>query len=92
MPRIVRIRPGDAMTADLPCERGRTPHDYEFQVITLPRGMSLGAARAEITAESDRGRWDLVRTRRYIGGARKVWMRRRIMRVRSTLGDTPLSA
>lgn len=90
VPRIVRIAPGDPALAQLPCERGRTSDDYEFQVVTIPRGMSLGTARAEVTAETDRGRWDLVRSRRYTGGARKVWMRRRIIRVRSTLHDAGL--
>lgn len=85
VPRIVRIAPGDPALAGLPVERGRTPADYEFQVVTIPRGMSLGTARAEVTAETDRGRWDLVRSRRYLGGGRKVWMRRRIIRVASTL-------
>jgi hypothetical protein len=41
--------------------------------------------RATLTEQSEYGRWDLVRTRLYLGGGKKVWMRRRIIRVASTL-------
>lgn len=81
----IRIAPAPA-AGDLPLERGRRPEDYEFQVVTIPRGVPLSAARASVTAEAEYGRWELARTRMYIGGAQKVWMRRRILRVRSTLG------
>ncbi|PWH05919.1 hypothetical protein DEO23_10655 [Brachybacterium endophyticum] len=69
----------------MPVERGRTPEDYEFQVLAVPRGTSLGSVRSALAAESEYGRWDLVRTRLYMGGERRVWMRRRIIRVRSSL-------
>ncbi len=48
---------------------------------------SLSAVRASLTDEAEYGRWELARTRKYIGGGKKVWMRRRIIRVRSTLGQ-----
>lgn len=70
---------------DLPVERGRRPADYEFQIITVPRGTSFGQVRAELTAQAEYGRWEHARTRLYIGGGKKVWMRRRIIRVESTL-------
>jgi hypothetical protein len=74
-------RPG----VDLPVEKGRSPEDYEFQVLAVPRGVSLGTVRRALAAESEYGRWDLVRTRLYYGGEKRVWMRRRIIRVSSTL-------
>lgn len=89
IPRVQRLHPSDASVASLPVPRGRSAADYEFQVVTLPRGTSLTLARAEVADEVDRGRWDMVRTRMYVGGARKVWMRRRIIRMRSTLGSYP---
>ena len=70
---------------DLPVERGRRAEDYEFQIITVPRGASVGQVRAELAEQSEYGRWEHARTRLYFGGGRKVWMRRRIIRVQSTL-------
>ncbi|PMC75340.1 MULTISPECIES: DUF5703 family protein [unclassified Brachybacterium] len=70
---------------DLPLEKGRRPEDYEFQIITVPRGASVGQVRAELAEQSEYGRWEHARTRVYLGGGRKVWMRRRIIRVTSTL-------
>lgn len=74
---------------DLPLERGRRAEDYEFQIITVPRRTSLSSVRSTLTEEAEYGRWELARTRIYLGGAKKVWMRRRIIRVRSTLGQPP---
>lgn len=82
--RVVHVRDPRGMR-DLPLESGRRPEDYEFQIITVPRSASVGSVRASLTEEAEYGRWELARTRIYIGGEKKVWMRRRIMRVRSTL-------
>lgn len=70
---------------DLPLEKGRRPEDYEFRIITMPRRASIGTVRAALTEEAEYGRWELARTRIYMGGEKKVWMRRRIIRVQSTL-------
>ncbi|MGP5054875.1 DUF5703 family protein [Brachybacterium paraconglomeratum] len=70
---------------DLPVERGRRPEDYEYQIITVPRGSSIGQVRAELAEQAEYGRWEHARTRLYMGGGKKVWMRRRIIRVQSTL-------
>lgn len=77
--------PSAAAVADLPVEKGRTHADYEFQVLTVPRGSSIGSVRSALADRSEYGRWELVRTRVYMGGGKKVWMRRRIIRVTSTL-------
>lgn len=84
--RIVHVRDPRGIP-DLPLESGRRPEDYEFQIITVPPRTSLSAVRASLTDEAEYGRWELARTRKYIGGGKKVWMRRRIIRVRSTLGQ-----
>lgn len=84
--RIVHVRDPRGVP-DLPVEQGRRPEDYEFQIITVPPRTSVGQVRAHLTEEAEYGRWELARTRRYLGGGKKVWMRRRIIRVRSTLGD-----
>ncbi|PWD52273.1 hypothetical protein C8046_01490 [Serinibacter arcticus] len=58
---------------------------YEFRVLTLPRTTSGGDVRRLLTDEAEYGRWELARTRIYIGGTRKVWLRRKVLRVTSTL-------
>lgn len=58
---------------------------YEVRVLTLPRSTSRGDVRRLLTEEAEYGRWELSRLRLYVGGDRKVWLRRRIIRVRSTL-------
>ncbi|TGO04498.1 DUF5703 family protein [Serinibacter arcticus] len=62
---------------------GRTT--YEFRVLTLPRTTSGGDVRKLLTDEAEYGRWELARSRLYIGGTRKVWLRRKVLRVASTL-------
>jgi hypothetical protein len=58
---------------------------YEYRVLRLDRLMSRNDARRLLTDEAEYGRWELARTRLYAGGERKVWLRRKIIRVRSTL-------
>ncbi|HLS50150.1 MAG TPA: DUF5703 family protein [Actinomycetaceae bacterium] len=59
---------------------------FEFRVVELPREASRSEVRRLLTEEAEYGRWELARTRIYSGGTRKVWLRRRMMRVPSTLG------
>ena len=59
---------------------------YEYRVLTLPRSTSRSDARRLLTEEAEYGRWELARTLLFEGGVRKVWLRRRIIRVSSTLG------
>lgn len=73
----------------LPLESGRAAEDYEFQIITVPRSSSVGQVRAALTDQAEYGRWEHARTRIYLGGGKKVWLRRRIIRVESTLGQPP---
>ena len=70
---------------DLPVERGRRAEYYEYQILTVPLGTSIGQVRAELAEQAEYGRWEHARTRLYLGGGKKVWMRRRIIRVQSTL-------
>lgn len=58
---------------------------YEFRVVDVPRDASRADVRQLLTEQAEYGRWELARTRVYEGGARKVWLRRRTMRVASTL-------
>ncbi|QHT55637.1 hypothetical protein GXP71_05745 [Cellulomonas sp. H30R-01] len=58
---------------------------YEYRVLTLPRTTSRNDARRLLTEQAEHGRWELARTVLYAGGERRVWLRRKIIRVRSTL-------
>ncbi|WP_324652795.1 DUF5703 family protein [Georgenia sp. H159] len=58
---------------------------YEFRVLSLPASASRNQVRQLLTEEAEYGRWELARTRLYMGGSRKVWLRRKIIKVRSTL-------
>ena len=82
--RFRRLDPA-AAPRDLPVEPGRDPSDYEFRVAVVPRRTSLSALRAALASEAEYGRWELARTRLYHGGGKQVWLRRRSIRVRSTL-------
>lgn len=59
--------------------------EYEYRLLTLPRGTSRGDARKVLTEHAEYGRWELARVRLRFGGTRQVWLRRRIMRVRRSL-------
>lgn len=58
--------------------------EYEFRVITLPAQISRAEARQLLTEHAEYGRWELARVRLYAGGMRRVWLRRRIIRVART--------
>ncbi|MPV35730.1 DUF5703 family protein [Georgenia subflava] len=58
---------------------------YEYRTVTLPGTVSRGDVRKLLTDEAEYGRWELARTRIYLGGTRRVWLRRRAMKVPSTL-------
>ena len=59
--------------------------EYEFQRFRLPRTLSRSAVRRLLTDHAEYGGWELARLRLYPDGTRKVELRRRIIRVRSTL-------
>jgi len=73
----------DAASADepRPASPASAPPDFEWRVLTIPRGVSRPDARRLIAEEAEYGRWELARVRLYRGGTRRVWLRRRIIRV-----------
>lgn len=69
---------------------------FEYLVVTVgpDAGSAAGHRRAsaraakELLAErSETGAWELQRTVAYTGGVTRHWMRRRLTRVRATLGS-----
>ncbi|MDQ1704543.1 MAG: hypothetical protein QOF18_909 [Frankiaceae bacterium] len=59
--------------------------DYEYQRLTLPRGTSRNVAQRLLTDAAEHGHWELDRLWLFPDGRRRVVLRRRILRVRSTL-------
>jgi len=59
--------------------------DYEYRRLLLPRTTGRGAAQRLLTDAAEHGHWELDRLRLYPDGTRRVVLRRRILRVKSTL-------
>jgi hypothetical protein len=58
--------------------------DYEYRLLVVPRGTSRAEARRLLTEHAEYGHWEVARVRLYAGGARQVWLRRKIIRVTRT--------
>ncbi len=56
----------------------------ETRVVVIPANVSRAAARQMLADEAEYGKWELARVQRFRGGARRVWLRRRTMKVRRT--------
>jgi hypothetical protein len=59
-------------------------NEYEYQVLVFHRDVSRGDVRRVIAEHAEYGHWELSRLLIYFGGARRVWLRRRIIRVQRT--------
>ncbi|MBG6192354.1 hypothetical protein IWX64_003325 [Arthrobacter sp. CAN_A212] len=57
---------------------------YEYLVLTVKAGEPVNAARQALTEHAEYGKWELERSCIYIGGGRRYWMRRKVMRVERT--------
>jgi hypothetical protein len=58
---------------------------YEYLVLTVSPVDSLHEARRRLVEHSEYGKWELERSKLYLGGARRFWLRRRVMQVRRTV-------
>lgn len=67
---------------DLPVVAG----EYEYRVITIPRGVSRAEVQRVLAEHAEYGHWELARVRVFMGGLRRVWLRRRIIRIVRTAG------
>lgn len=65
----------------LPAGPGR---QYEYLVLSVGPGDSLADARQRVREHSEYGRWELERSRLYMGGGRQYWLRRKVMLVERT--------
>ncbi|WP_228373689.1 DUF5703 family protein [Demequina soli] len=57
---------------------------FDWRVVDIPPDITRGEARALLTEQAEYGRWELFRSQMFFGGARRVWLRRRVMNVRRT--------
>lgn len=53
---------------------------YEYRSVTFDRKVTRADIRAALTDEAEYGHWELHRSVIYIGGKRRVWLRRKILR------------
>jgi hypothetical protein len=60
-------------------------NNWEYLVMTVSPRDSLAEARRRVVEHAEYGKWELQRSILYRGGARRYWLRRRIIRVQSTL-------
>ncbi|WP_297083932.1 DUF5703 family protein [uncultured Demequina sp.] len=61
--------------------RASAPSRFEWRVVEIPRDVTRSEVRALVTEQAEYGRWELKRSQILVGGARRVWLRRRVMRV-----------
>lgn len=80
-PDPARRSPPGAVPAGQLRPLGAADADFEYRVIEMPRGTTRAEARRALTDHAEYGRWELARVRLEFGGARRVWLRRRIIRV-----------
>ena len=50
-------------------------------MVTFTRFVSRGQAQRFLADQADLGHWEVAQVRVYWGGVRRVWLRRRIIRV-----------
>lgn len=55
--------------------------DYEYRVMVFARHVTREEARRVLAEAAEHGDWELRRVRVYVGGARRAWLRRPIIRV-----------
>ena len=58
--------------------------EYEYRVLVFSRDVSRSDLSRAVADEAEYGHWELSRLRLYLGGGRRVWLRRRIIRVQRT--------
>lgn len=58
--------------------------EYEYRVLTFGRDVSRADIRRALGEHAEYAHWELARTVVYVGGSRKTWLRRKIIRVQRT--------
>lgn len=55
--------------------------DYEYRVLSFTRDVPRSDIRRTLSDHAEYGHWELHRTRIYLGGNQRTWLRRKIIRV-----------
>jgi Family of unknown function (DUF5703) len=55
--------------------------EYEYRILSFGREVSRADVRRALVEQAEYGYWELQRTRVYVGGLRRTWLRRKIIRV-----------
>ncbi|MDQ6895552.1 MAG: DUF5703 family protein [Actinomycetota bacterium] len=58
--------------------------EYEYRVLTFGRDVSRNDIRRSLGDHAEYAHWELARTVVYVGGIRRAWLRRKIIRVQRT--------
>lgn len=58
--------------------------EYEYRVLKFGKDVSRADIRKTLADHAEYGRWELHRTRVYLGGVRRTWLRRRVIRATRT--------
>ena len=59
--------------------------DYEVRVLAFPASVPRGVTRQLLTEQAEYGGWELQRLLRYPDGQRRVWLRRKVIKVSRTM-------
>ncbi|MCB2413913.1 DUF5703 family protein [Demequina sp. TTPB684] len=65
-------------------ERRQSNSHTQWRVVDIPRDISRGETTQLLSEQAEYGRWELARSIVFVGGARRVWLRRRTMHVERT--------
>jgi hypothetical protein len=56
--------------------------EYEYRVLSFTRRNSRAEIRRMLAEAAEYDHWELHRTRIYLGGVQRTWLRRKIIRAR----------
>ncbi len=58
--------------------------EYEYRVLSFGRDVTRSDIRRSLIEHAEYGHWELSRSVVYVGGHRRAWLRRTIIRARRT--------
>ncbi|SES38627.1 hypothetical protein SAMN05216199_3192 [Pedococcus cremeus] len=58
--------------------------EYEYRELKFSRDVSRADIRKTLADHAEYGHWELHRTRIYLGGVQRTWLRRRVIRATRT--------
>lgn len=58
--------------------------EYEYRMLSFSGDQTRADVRRALAEHAEYGHWDLLRVTLYVGGSRKIVLRRRVIRVQRT--------